>query len=164
MKVNKNLNTSLSNSIHSKNSSLPQTHPRPTFPPASGAGIFSVLTQHGADASGNSVTTAAFTDAINAGGARGQGSVIYVPAGTYPIGNLILPSSTSLYLATGSVLRFTGHSTDYRTDWYKPSQNRNGTKWIRTAFDPHSIKIYGRGFIDVSSVELCGDRSCQGFE
>jgi polygalacturonase len=118
------------------------------IPPSSGTGIFNVVTQYGADASGNRVTTAAFTNAINAAGSRGQGSIIYVPPGIYEIGNLILPSQTSLYLAAGSSLRFTGNRADYTLDWVKTSIPLDGTEWIRTAYGSSDIKIYGRGTID----------------
>lgn len=118
-------------------------------PPSSGTGIFNVMS-YGADASGNTVTTSAFRSAIQAAGARGQGSIIYVPAGAYQVGNLILPSSTSLYLATGSALKFTANKADYTIDWRKDSQALDGTEWIRTAFNSHDVKIYGRGTIDAN--------------
>lgn len=117
-------------------------------PASSGTGIYNVQTQYGADASGGSVTTTPFRNAISAAGQRGQGSIVYVPPGVYKVGNLILPSSTSLYLAAGSVLQFTGNKADYTTDWFKSSQNLNGTEWIRTDFNSQDIKIYGRGTID----------------
>lgn len=117
-------------------------------PVSSGTGIFNVATQYGADSSGNSVTTAAFNNAIAAAGSRGQGSIIYVPPGIYQVGNIILSSSTSLYLAAGSSLRFTGNRNDYTKDWRKDSQGLDGTEWIRTAYGSHDIKIYGRGTID----------------
>ncbi|KAF8876580.1 pectin lyase fold/virulence factor [Infundibulicybe gibba] len=119
------------------------------IPSSSGLGIFNVASQYGADGSGGAVSTTAFTAAIKDAGARGRGSTIYVPPGIYQVGNLVLPSSTSLYLAAGSSLRFTGNRSDYRKDWTKTSQGLDGTEWIRTAFDSHDIKIYGRGTIDV---------------
>lgn len=123
------------------------------IPPDSGTGIFNVIsTPYSADSTGKTVTTTAFTSALHDAGLRGQGgqaSIVYVPPGTYSIGNLILPSLTSLYLSPGSILRFTGNSADYRIDWFKSSQELNGTEWIRTAHDSHDIKIYGRGIIDV---------------
>lgn len=118
------------------------------IPPPSGTGIFNVVSQYDADMSGNTVTTASFSKAVAAAGARGQGSIIYVPPGIYQVGNIILPSSTSLYLSPGSSLRFTGNRADYTNDWRKTSQNLDGTEWIRTAFGSNDIKIYGRGTID----------------
>ncbi|KIM47152.1 glycoside hydrolase family 28 protein [Hebeloma cylindrosporum] len=118
-------------------------------PASSGSGIFNVVTQFGADKSGNSLSTDAFVNALRAAKANG-GGIVYVPAGVYPIGNLIIPSKISLYLAAGSVLKFTGNRADYRTDWHKTSQDRDGTEWIRTAYNTEDIKIYGRGTIDAN--------------
>ena len=39
--------------------------------------------------------------------------IVYVAAAVYFIGNLVLPSKTSLYLASGAVLCFTGGPQDY---------------------------------------------------
>ncbi|KAF8159884.1 pectin lyase fold/virulence factor [Crassisporium funariophilum] len=118
-------------------------------PASSGDGIFNVVTQFGADKSGKSVSTNAFVNALRAANARG-GGIVYVPPGVYPIGNLIIPSKISLYLAAGSALRFTGHRADYTNDWHKGSQSRDGTEWIRTAHNSADIKIYGRGTIDMN--------------
>jgi len=111
-------------------------------PAASGSGIFNVVTQFGADKSGQSLSTDAFVNALRAAKDNG-GGIVYVPAGVYPIGNLIIPSRISLYLAAGSVLRFTGNKADYRTDWHKTSQDRDGTEWIRTAHNTEDIKSMG---------------------
>ncbi|GLB35525.1 putative glycosyl hydrolases family 28 [Lyophyllum shimeji] len=119
-------------------------------PPSSGTGIFNVVSQYGADASGTKSSTTAFQNAIRAAGARGQGSIVYVPPGVYPVGNLVLPSDVSLYLAPSSSLRFTANSSEYTTDWKKTSQNLNGTEWIRTAPGSRNIKIFGRGTIDAN--------------
>ncbi|GLB45470.1 putative glycosyl hydrolases family 28 [Lyophyllum shimeji] len=116
-------------------------------PPSSGPGIFNVVTQYGADASGARVTTLAFTQALQAAEA-GAGGTVYVPPGVYQVGNLILPSRTALYLAPGSVLRFTGNRADYTNDWTKTSQGLDGTEWIRTDYGSSDVKIYGRGTID----------------
>ncbi|KAF8061692.1 pectin lyase fold/virulence factor [Lyophyllum atratum] len=117
-------------------------------PPSSGVGIYNVVSEYGADASGSTLSTTAFRNAIQAAGARGKGSIVYVPPGVYPVGNLILPSDISLYLSPSSALRFTANSSDYTTDWKKTSQNLNGTEWIRTAYESRNIKIFGRGTID----------------
>lgn len=118
-------------------------------PASSGTGIFNVVSRYGADNTGSTVTTAAFRSALHDAGIRGQGSIVYVPPGVYYIGNLILPSSTSLYLEAGSSLLFTGNRSDYTKDWTKTSQGLDGTEWIRTAHNTHDIKICGRGTIDV---------------
>lgn len=120
------------------------------IPPSSGANVFNVVTQFGADTSGGSLSTAAFQNALQVANNHGQGSIVFVPPGVYLIGNLILPSDISLYLSPASSLRFTGNSSDYETHWKKGSQNLNGTEWIRTAPGSHNIKIYGRGTIDAN--------------
>lgn len=77
------------------------------IPPSSGSGIFNVL-DYGADDTGASITKGIQT-AMDAAGTI-PGSIVYVPPGLYSVGNLMLRSQTSLYLAGGSVLRFTGLS------------------------------------------------------
>ncbi|PPQ67563.1 hypothetical protein CVT24_002843, partial [Panaeolus cyanescens] len=116
-------------------------------PPSTGSGIFNVVTNFGADPTGTSLSTTSFAQAMSAASSNG-GGIVYVPPGVYPVGNIIIPSAVSLYLAGGSVLRFTGNQQDYTTDWLKTSQGRNGTEWITTAHNSADIKIYGRGTID----------------
>ncbi|PVI00788.1 glycoside hydrolase family 28 protein [Periconia macrospinosa] len=123
-------------------------------PPSKGAGIFNVL-DHGADNSGKDVTKGV-QDALDAAG-KEPGSTVYVPKGLYLVGNLVIPSQTSLYLAGGSVLRMTGKKTDYKV-LYKKSDLGDGTWWISTAIDSKDIKIYGRGTIDGNAQPLIKDK------
>ncbi|MFV0467578.1 MAG: glycosyl hydrolase family 28 protein, partial [Dysgonomonas sp.] len=120
------------------------------------AGVFNVADKLvGIDATAMSNTVAvgaAIQSAVNEASAYGlandtQGSV-YVPQGLYYMGNLMLKSNTSLYLAAGSVLRFSDNLEDYRNDFRKTSLDRNGTWWIYTEDQSENIKIYGRGTID----------------
>jgi len=90
--------------------------PETNVPSSSGAGIYNVL-QHGADNTGAAIT-AGIQKALNAAGAS-PGSTVFVPPGLYYIGNLVVPSKTSLYLAGGSVLRFTGNPKDYNNNFNK---------------------------------------------
>ncbi|RDL42475.1 Glycoside hydrolase family 28 protein [Venustampulla echinocandica] len=113
-------------------------------PPSSGNGIFNVL-NYGADNTGSDITTGV-QSAMDAA-AKTPGSIVYVPPGLYYIGNLMLRSQTSLYLAGGSVLRFTGNKSDYTTLFTK-SDVGPGTWWIQTEFSSSNIKVYGRGTID----------------
>jgi len=113
-------------------------------PAPRGTGIFNVL-DHGADATGSGIT-AGVQNALDAAAKR-PGSIVYVPAGLYLVGNLIIRDRTSLYLAGGSVLRFTGKKSDYKVLFTKSSRG-DGTWWISTAFDSKDIKVYGRGTID----------------
>ena len=119
--------------------------PTETDVPASkGDGIFNVL-DYKADNTGASITTG-IQDALHAASVA-SGGIVYVPEGTYQVGNLIIANNTSLYLAGGSVLRFTGNPADYNQNYTK-SDLGPGTWWIRTAFNTANIKIYGRGTID----------------
>jgi len=113
-------------------------------PPSSGAGIFNVL-QYGADDTGAGITKG-IQSALDAAG-KIPGGTVYVPPGLYYVGNLKVPSQTSLYLAGGAVLRFTGNPSDYTT-LYNKTGLLPGTWWIQTEFGSKDIKIYGRGTID----------------
>ncbi|RDB24227.1 hypothetical protein Hypma_008590 [Hypsizygus marmoreus] len=137
---------------NSKRQLIIAADPLDTAPPVSGKGVFNVVTQYGADASGKSLSTNAFMTALLAANSYGKGSIVYVPPGVYPIGNLVLPSFISLYLAPGSVLRFTGNRADYTKHWHKNSQNLDGTEWIRTAHKSRDIKVFGRGTIDANGL------------
>lgn len=50
------------------------------------------------------MATTAIQNAINAANAAG-GGIVYVPAGVYKCGNLVLKSNVSVYLEGGSVIR-----------------------------------------------------------
>jgi polygalacturonase len=113
-------------------------------PKSKGAGIFNVL-DYGADNSGASITKG-IQAALDAAGKK-PGSIVYVPAGLYLVGNLMIRSQTSLYLAGGSVLRFTANPKDYKTLYHKGDLH-DGTWWIQTEFDSTDIKVFGRGTID----------------
>ncbi|KAH9437464.1 hypothetical protein MCOR27_007234 [Pyricularia oryzae] len=113
-------------------------------PQPRGNGIYNVL-DYKADDTGASLNTG-IQSALDAAGAR-PGSIVYVPPGLYLTGNLVLPSRTSLYLAGGAVLRFTGVMADYKM-MYKKSDLFPGTWWITTEPGSVDVKVYGRGTID----------------
>ncbi|CRG91875.1 hypothetical protein PISL3812_08929 [Talaromyces islandicus] len=113
-------------------------------PPSSGSGIYNVL-DYDADKTGNSVTKG--IQAAMDAAAEKPGSTVYVPEGLYTIGNLMLRNNTSLYLAGGAVLRFSGNPSDYKTLYNKPDLF-DGTWWIQTEINSTNIKLYGRGTID----------------
>ncbi|KAI5820129.1 pectin lyase fold/virulence factor [Pyronema omphalodes] len=122
------------------------------IPPPSGFRIHNVVS---AGASNNntdiSSTTSAFQDCIDAANAGGGGTV-FVPAGLYALGNLVLKSNVSLYLSAGSTLRF-DPSYAYKIHWYKNSQGKRPiTWWISTEFGSKNIKIFGRGVVDGNGV------------
>ncbi len=113
-------------------------------PNPAGTGVYNVL-NYNTDNTGAAITTG--IQAAMDAAAQHPGSIVYVPAGLYLIGNLMLRNHTSLYLAGGSVLRFTGNPSDYTT-LYTKSDLGPGTWWIQTEFDSTNIKVYGRGTID----------------
>lgn len=124
--------------------------PSETDVPASkGHGIYNVM-DYGADNAGESLTQGV-QKALDAAG-KASGGIVYVPKGMFLIGNLIIPSKTSLYLAGGSILRFTGDPDDYKQLYNKPGLGP-GTWWIQTAINSTDIKIYGRGTIDANGYD-----------
>jgi len=118
--------------------------PEKDVPDSSGSGIYNVLS-YNADKTGKTVTKA-IQKALDAAG-NSPGGIVFVPPGLYLVGNLVIPSDTSLYLAGGAVLRFTGNPSDYTT-MYTKSDLGPGTWWIRTVPGSANIKVYGRGTID----------------
>ncbi|TPX16241.1 uncharacterized protein E0L32_003890 [Thyridium curvatum] len=119
--------------------------PSETNVPKLGASnVFNVL-DYKADNTGAAIT-AGVQAAIDAAAKR-PGSIVYVPPGLYLVGNLVIRDRTSLYLAGGSVLRFTGKKSDYKV-MYTKSDLGDGTWWISTDKDTTGIKIFGRGTID----------------
>ena len=120
----------------------------PNGPASSGTGIFNVM-DYGAynDKTDPATTTTAFTNAITDASAwTGGRGIVYVPAGTYEIKNIILKSKMELYLAPGAVLWFnSAASSNYTLDW---TSKGNGTRWIKTEIGASDIKIWGRGTID----------------
>ena len=120
--------------------------PETDAPKPFGRGIYNVLS-YGADPTGT-ILTNGIQKALDAA-AKHPGSTVYVPRGLYQVGNIVLRSKTSLYLAGGAVLRFTGNPDDYETMFTK-SDLSPGTWWIRTEFDSTDIKIFGRGTLDAN--------------
>jgi hypothetical protein len=132
--------------------------PEAYVPTIGAAGVFNVASYLGttnATQQGNMLATAAaFQQAVNDASAYGTAAgggtkgIVYVPAGLYYMGNLMLKSNTALYLAHGSVLRMADNYSNYHVDFYNGSLNRNGTWWIYTENNSSNIKIFGRGTID----------------
>ena len=127
--------------------------PQTNQPSSSGNGIFNVTAApYGAQPGSSGYATQAFTDAISDasswGGDNGSQGTVYVPAGVYNVGNVVLLSDTALYLAPGAVLRYTGDPSVYTVNGHKDSQNRNLTWFVHTDFYSSNISLYGRGIID----------------
>lgn len=108
-------------------------------------GVYNVL-DYGADRTGKTVTDGIQKAMDEA--SKSTGNIVYVPPGLYSISNLLLRNRTSLYLAGGSVLRFTGNPADYKALFTKSDLKMQGTWWIQTEFDSADIKVFGRGTVD----------------
>ncbi|MEC0229946.1 S-layer homology domain-containing protein [Paenibacillus alba] len=142
-------------------------------PASTGTGIFNVghapyQVTSTRDQTGVAARTAAIQQAIDDassyGTTAGNGvqGIVYIPAGQYYIGNLVLKSNTALYMQPGAAFIGTGKTTDYKEHWYKDSMSRPATWWISTAFDSTNIKLYGRGTIDGNGAALYADKSTNG--
>lgn len=122
-------------------------------PAASGEGIFNVLDErYRADRTGERLATdaiqRAIDDASRYGSEHGGQGVVYVPAGLYHVGNLVLGSNAAVYLEGGAVLRCTANRDDYRGHWFKNSMGADITWFITTAEGATNVKLYGRGTLD----------------
>jgi hypothetical protein len=125
-------------------------------PAAHGPGIFNVDTDFGADPTGETLATKAIQGAIDAAHAAGRG-VVYVPAGVFTIGSIVLRSQVHLYLAGGSVLRATGDPADYAKKFRHDSLKMDGTWLISTEPGSSDITISGRGTIDGQGARMRKD-------
>lgn len=116
-------------------------------PPATGPGIFNVVTDFGADPTGVVLATEAIQAAVDTAYEAGRG-VVYVPPGVFSIGSLVLRSRVELYLAGGSVLRATADPADHAKRFRHDSLSMDGTWLISTSPGSSDVTISGRGTID----------------
>ncbi|MGW9114094.1 glycosyl hydrolase family 28 protein [Microbacterium sp. NPDC055683] len=121
-------------------------------PASSGAGIFHVVDDYGAQPGASAYSTTAFQTALDDaaawGSANGGQGVVYVPAGVYRLGTLYLRSDVHLYLEPGAILTYTGERAQYDVHWRKNSQQRDVTWFLSTRYSSDNISITGRGIID----------------
>ncbi len=119
-------------------------------PASSGVGIYNIVSDYGADATGETSAVAALNQAVTDANAAGGGTV-YVPSGLYKMdGNVVLKSNVNLYLAPGSVLRSVEDRANYLITAYKSSLSKDVTWMFYNELGAENIKIYGRGMIDVN--------------
>ncbi len=140
-------------------------------PAESGEGIFNIthapysVNSQMSDRQMTEAIQKALDDASAYGSVQGHSNgVVYVPAGIYTVGDLVISSNTYLYLAGGALLRITDDASLLSVDGTKTSMvDPNGkqgvdyTWWISTAFTPvgmegvqgsYDIRIGGRGTLD----------------
>ena len=116
------------------------------IPKSSGKGIYNIVSDYGADLSGIRLSTSPIQKAIDDANKNG-GGIVYVPAGLYYSGQLILKSNVKIYMEAGSVIRATNDCSQYTIQYNKVSQGK-GFWFIYTAEGAGNIKIYGRGTLD----------------
>ena len=125
--------------------------PEANVPAPTGPGIFNVVTDHGADATGAAYTQPAIQDAVNAASAYGTPSrpgIVYVPPGLYKVrADLLLKDNVDLYLAPGSVLK-----ADTNIDNYTLNGSTLGP--VLTVDNARNVTIRGRGEVDASGITL----------
>jgi hypothetical protein len=120
-------------------------------PPASGPGIFNVVTDYGADNTGATQTQTQIQNAINAAGTYGSASqkgIVFVPAGLYKIHeDLRLRNYVDFYLAPGAVLKADEDKSHYNT-------SDSTIDPALTIQDVHDVVVRGRGELDASGLAL----------
>ena len=126
--------------------------PESNVPPASGDGVFHVVSGFGADPTGATYTQPALQAAVDAASIFGSPSkpgVVYVPPGIYQVrANLIVKDNVDLYLAPGAVLKADEDIGNYETI-------NSGTIAPVLVIDRASnVTIRGRGEVDASGVAL----------
>ncbi|WP_246608387.1 S-layer homology domain-containing protein [Paenibacillus agaridevorans] len=109
---------------------------------------------YNADNTGATMASDAIQDAIDDAHEAEGGGTVYIPAGVYKSGNLVLKSNVDFYLAGGAVIVGTGRGQDYRNDFRKDSLSRDGTYFISTEVDSENITMRGRGTIDGKGIEM----------
>ncbi len=108
---------------------------------------FCNVKQFGAAGNGTTLDTEAINKAVDAC-ARSGGGTVYVPAGTYLSGTVMLKDNITLLLDAGATLLGTEDLKQYRTavdgqDWYQALVLAKGV---------HHVAVMGRGVIDGNKV------------
>jgi polygalacturonase len=112
------------------------------------------ITYYGAKGDGKTVNTLAFRQAIEACVKSGGGTV-YVPAGEFVSGTIVLRSRVNLYLEAGAVVKGSDDLADYKIepadqsgvdpDFEKNFGPRYGLVWANQA---ENFSITGQGTLD----------------
>ena len=109
------------------------------------------ITKFGAVADGNTLNTKSINAAIDALNKKG-GGVVFIPAGLWLTGPIVLKSNINLHLVTGATLLFTSDKSQYplvAANWEGLPQMRNQSPISATGAT--NIAITGFGIIDGNS-------------
>lgn len=98
------------------------------------------IVDYGAKGDGKSVNTSAINQAI-AACAKAGGGTVYVPAGEFRTGTVVLLSNVNLHLDSGAVLK----GSDDLGDYLKEGENRFG---LILARKEENVAITGHGILD----------------
>ena len=121
-------------------------------PAASGEGIFNVTdAPYSADGTGRYFATLAIQSAIDDAAAFGtveKPGIVYVPAGVYQTGSLMLRSNVHLYLEGGATLWGATRMQEWMPKGRKNSIGKGVSYMVYTDNNTVNTKIYGRGTVD----------------
>src|SRR5579862_138941 len=112
------------------------------------------ITYYGAKGDGKTVNTLAFRQAVEAC-AKSGGGTVYVPAGEFVTGTIVLRSRVNLYLEAGAIVKGSDDLADYKIeaadhdgedpDFLKTFGPRYGLVWANKA---ENFSITGTGTLD----------------
>lgn len=119
--------------------------PDPAVPVLGSPGVINIM-DYGVDNSGGTLTTAAFQAAIDA--LEGSGNILFVPPGTYLVGELWMKSGMTLYLSEGSWLKGSDNLSDIVTANSAGSTVEQCLHALVRMYNVTNSHIRGRGIID----------------
>jgi len=107
------------------------------------------ITEYGAIGDGETLTTRAIQDAIDACAEKGGGT-IYFPAGTFLSGTIYLKNNIRLYLEPGAILLGSTNVEDYPLNKtrFPSGSDRYVARALIWGEDLNNLTITGRGTID----------------
>lgn len=117
--------------------------PLETKAPKPGDANVQLLTDMGVTSSMDVTQTRLIQSAIDK--AAQDKATLYIPAGHYKTGLLIIPSNLTMYLAPGAILKGTAQPADYE---------RKGERAQLYMEDAQNVRIFGRGVIDNNGLAL----------
>ena len=121
-------------------------------PPSRGEGVFNITdAAYDADPTGRYIATIAIQRAIDDAAAYGteeNPGIVYVPAGVYQTGSLMLRSNVYLYLEGGATLWGATRPQEWMPKGRKNSIGKGVSYLVYTDNQTSNTKVYGRGTVD----------------